>query len=61
MSNEKFIFFLRLGRRAAARLSTRQRRVADLGGAAKAKAAVCGNGGSVRFDGVLQLDDFLRT
>ena len=60
MSNEDLIFFYCL-LSLIARLSTRQRRVADLGGAAKAKAAVCGNGGSVRFDGVLQLDDFLRS
>ena len=62
MSNQKFIFLALLSvRRATARLRARQRRIADLDTATDAKAAVCSNGYRIRFDGVLELDDFLRT
>ena len=59
MSKQKFIFLARFS--SAARLRARQRRIADLRGAAEAKAAACRHGYRIRFDGVLELDDFLRT
>ena len=60
MSNEDLIFFYCL-LSLIARLSTRQRRIADLDGASDAKAVVCSNGDGVLFDGVLQLDDLPRS
>ena len=41
--------------------SARQRRIADLGSASDAKAAVACNSRRILLDGVLQLDDLLRT
>ena len=59
MSNEDLIFFYCL-LSLIARLSTRQRRIADFDATTDAKAVVCSNGGRILFDGVLQLDDLLR-
>ena len=60
MSNEDLIFFYCL-LSLIARLSTRQRRIADFDATTDANAVVCSNGGRIRFDGVLQLDDLLRS
>ena len=60
MSNEDLIFFYCL-LSLIARLSTRQRRIADFDATTDAKAVVCSNGGRILFDGVLQLDDLLRS
>ena len=56
MSNEDLIFFYCL-----LSLSTRQRRIADFDATTDANAVVCSNGGRIRVDGVLQLDDLLRS